>query len=89
MYNGDGQMRIWHIGSHHTFEPDNEASWDKLAHFMSEPKDKGMMTRILFADFDLCPTAPFVQGATQPVIIKRIAHPVVLTYEQWEALQKH
>jgi hypothetical protein len=27
---GDGQLRIWHIGTHHEYEPD-ESSWAMVA----------------------------------------------------------
>jgi hypothetical protein len=29
LYGGDGQLRIWHIGTHHDYEPD-ESSWSTV-----------------------------------------------------------
>lgn len=88
MYLADGQMRIWNIATHHEFEPADKASWDRLGHYMDDPVT-GQANRILFADFTVCPTAPLVNGAVQPAIIKRISHPHVLTEQQWQALQSH
>jgi hypothetical protein len=52
-----------------------------LGHFMSD--STGMMTKVLFTDFVVCPTEPLVKGATQPATVKQIHHPRVLTEDQW------
>lgn len=83
MYLGDGQLRIWHIGTGHTFNlGEDEASWKLLGPLMNDPT--GMPTNVVFADFLVCPTERFVEGATQAAVVKRIRHPHVLTEERWE-----
>jgi hypothetical protein len=65
-YGGDGQLRIWQIGTHHEYEPDvsSEAEvkgWleagvpeSERANFASPASAVN-----LFADFLICPTEPF------------------------------
>jgi hypothetical protein len=89
LYTGDGQLRIWHIGTHHTFRPverldssdDFEQSWDKVLHLLSggQKGPDAFDDRALFADFVVCPTRPYREGASQTAIVKRIYHPKVFS----------
>jgi hypothetical protein len=72
LYGGDGQLRIWHVGTHHEFEPD-ETTWDTVVGWLDAGLKKGDSERfaspasnlMLFGDFTVCPTEPFRQGAVQ------------------------
>jgi hypothetical protein len=72
LYSGDGQLRIWHIGTRHDFEPD-EASWPIVMSWLTEGTKKGDSEKfaspesnlMLFGDFKVCPTQPFRQGSVQ------------------------
>jgi hypothetical protein len=74
MYCGDGQLRIWHIGTHHDFTPD-ESSWDMVVGWLedrateSDKKEYACYAGAndLYADFLLCPTGPYKKGAVQEV----------------------
>ena len=80
-YSADGQFRLWHIGTSHEFEPPQmpgpnpgyEPSWDRLMKILlagsQNPDDHAV-----FADFVVCPTEPFRDGAVQQAIIKTIRH---------------
>src|SRR5215212_3674743 len=66
LYSGDGQLRIWHVGTHHDFEPD-ESSFARVVGWLeagvkqsekSQNPSPGSMV-YLFADFLVCPTEPF------------------------------
>ncbi|HEV2619540.1 MAG TPA: hypothetical protein VGU23_06320 [Acidobacteriaceae bacterium] len=80
-YSGDGQLRIWHIGTHHDFEPD-ASSWDTVVGWLDAgAKAAGMpdtadraTTVDLFGDFLLCPTRPFKDGSVQPAKVISVAH---------------
>jgi hypothetical protein len=71
-YNGDGQLRVWHVGTRHEFEPDN-TSWDRVIGWLTEGTKKGDSENsvspesniMLFGDFTVCPTEPFRQGSVQ------------------------
>jgi len=88
-YSADGQLRIWHIGTHHTFEPpdmpgpnpDYEPSWDRLMTLLLDGSHDPD-SHALFADFVVCPTEPFRKGATQKAIIQSIRHPHVVPRDQ-------
>ena len=82
-YGGDGRLRIWHIGTHHEYTPD-ESSWQRVVgwlvagvSYLSEP-DKHYVdapSRVyLFADFLVCPTEPFKEGSVQVAQVKSAAH---------------
>jgi len=73
IYTADGQLRIWHIGTHHEFEPIDTTSWDKLSKILL-PDGLSGTAYDLYADFTVCPTAPFKEGQVQPVIVKNIRH---------------
>lgn len=84
-YSADGQFRIWHIGTHHEFEPpemhgpnpDYEPSWNRLMKILladsQNPDDHA-----LFADFVVCPLEPFRKGAAQRAIIQSVRRPHVV-----------
>jgi len=76
-YRGDGFFAIWHVGTHHIFFPADAKSADLICqYFDCESPDR---QPALFADFTVCPTKPYQHGAAQPVIVKRVEHPVVFT----------
>ena len=69
-YTGDGFLAIWHIGTHHTFYVVDEKSTDLILermHFSIDDSDKA-----LFADFTVCPTAPFKRGASQQTRVTQL-----------------
>jgi hypothetical protein len=80
-YGGDGQLRIWHIGTHHDFTPD-ESSWDKVVEWLRagvRPSDKQdyadpAIAVDLFGDFQICPTEPFRKGAVQQAKVISVTH---------------
>jgi hypothetical protein len=79
LYDGDGQLRIWHIGTHHEFEPD-ETSSDRVDGWLiaGTPKDypKEFIAPeshlFLFGDFTVCPTEPLRRGAVQKAKIMAV-----------------
>lgn len=89
LYTGDGQLRIWHIGTHHTFRPDErldpgydfEQSWEKVMNLLlgGEKAPEGFDDHALFADFLVCPTRPYREGASQTAIVKNLYHPKVVS----------
>ncbi len=72
LYGGDGQLRIWHIGTHHEYQPD-ESSWAKVEGWLEagiKDSDKSRYANpasmvYLFADFVICPTEPLKKGSVQ------------------------
>jgi hypothetical protein len=80
-YGGDGQLRIWHIGTHHEFEPD-ESSWDRVIGWLEagiKDSDKHnyaipASAVFLFGDFLVCPTEPLRKGAVQHAEVKSVSH---------------
>lgn len=81
LYSGDGQLRIWHIGTHHEFEPD-ATSWATVEQWLEagvkEPeksRDPSPASLVdLFADFLICPTEPFKKGSVQRAKIMSAEH---------------
>jgi hypothetical protein len=79
-YGGNGQLRIWHIGTHHEYEPD-KSSCDKVMKWLEagvKDSDKSKWatpasTVYLFGDFLLCPTEPFKEGSVQQAIVKSVS----------------
>jgi len=65
---------------------ENDESWNVLAKYMKDAN--GVATNVVFGDFLVCPTAPLVKGAAQPAVVKSLSHPIVLTQEEWAAMQK-
>lgn len=80
-YGGDGQLRIWHIGTHHEYEPD-EASWDRVMKWLEDGVPESEKANYaspasavyLYADFLVCPTEPLKKGAVQRAEIKSVSH---------------
>jgi hypothetical protein len=76
-YGGDGQLRIWHIGTHHEYEPDN-ASWDTVVQWLEAVVPDSEKSHYaspasavdLYADFVICPTEPFIKGSVQRANVK-------------------
>jgi len=81
LYGGDGQLRIWHIGTHHDYEPD-ESSWSTVVGWLEagvKDADKAHYVNpaaavYLFADFLICPTEPFKKGSVQHAKIISAQH---------------
>lgn len=76
LHRGDGFFAIWQAGTHHIFSPANKQSVDFVCRFFD--CESGDRQPALFADFTICPTAPFQQDAAQPVIVKAVTHPRVV-----------
>src|SRR6185437_10323015 len=65
-YGGDGQLRIWHVGTHHEFEPD-KSTWTQVKGWLESGVKDGDRKRYaipvsmidLFADFSVCPVEPY------------------------------
>ncbi len=76
LYRGDGFFAIWHVGTHHIFEPANKQSWDLLCSYMNCTSRRKQPA--LFADFTICPTVPYKKGAAQPAIVTKVTHPYVV-----------
>ena len=83
-YRGDGFFAIWHIGTHHIFTPVDKQSADLVCQYFD--CENGDIQPALFADFTICPTEKYVQGASQNVIVKKVEHPVVVA--EWPPEQK-
>ncbi len=82
LYSGDGQRRIWAIGTHHEYTPD-ESSIERFdgwleAGVTKKEREKGFASPesmlYLFADFEICPTEPFKQGSVQRARMLRADH---------------
>ena len=81
LYTADGQLRLWHIGTHHEFEPDYDgsdrgASWDKAVDLLTAGNGAAGAAgnNALYADFVVCPTKPLHRGRVQPAIIHSMSH---------------
>ena len=74
-YTGDGQTRIWHIGTHQDFAISDQDSYQLLLRYIPEDGSK-----TLYGDFTVCPAEKYVQGAAQPVVLKKVRHPVVMPW---------
>jgi hypothetical protein len=80
-YSGDGQLRIWRIGTHHEFEPDR-STYDQVISWLTagvppaERRDYASPESAmnLFADFEVCPVEPLRQGAVQQAKILSATH---------------
>jgi hypothetical protein len=80
-YGGDGQLRIWQIGTHHEYEPD-EPSWPRVIKWLEAGVPESERANYaspassvnLYADFLICPTEPFKQGSVQRATIKSASH---------------
>ena len=80
-YGGDGQLRIWHVGTHHEFEPD-ESTWAQVESWLEAGVKESDRKRYaipmsmlnLFADFSVCPVEPFKKGSVQKARIVSATH---------------
>jgi hypothetical protein len=80
-YAGDGQLRIWHIGTHHEFEPD-ESTWERVKGWLESGVTEADRKRYaipvsmidLFADFSVCPVEEYKAGSVQKARIVSAAH---------------
>ena len=61
-FSGDNFLQIWHIGTHHTFFVVDDKSTDMIMKYIPYPDDGKW--KALFADFTICPTEKFIQGAS-------------------------
>jgi hypothetical protein len=81
LYGGDGQLRIWHVGTNHDYEPD-ESSWARVQEWLEAGvKDSTKQsyaspasTVSLFGDFEICPTEPFKKGSVQEAKVISVHH---------------
>jgi len=83
LYSGDGQLRIWQVGTHHEYEPD-ASSWDRVEAWLEAgvqaqeaKKNSGASAAALvylFADFEICPIEPLKEGAVQRAEVKSAHH---------------
>jgi hypothetical protein len=77
LYCADGQLRIWHVGTHHDYTPD-ESSWENVVGWLKagvKPReDNACLATDLYADFLICPTEPFKKGAVQRAKVKAAYH---------------
>jgi hypothetical protein len=81
LYGGDGQLRIWQIGTHHEYEPD-DSSWERVRGWLDAGVTEAerslyaspASTVDLYADFVICPTRPFRAGSVQKAKVKSATH---------------
>jgi hypothetical protein len=69
LYSGDSFLEIWHVGTHHTFFVVDEESSNLILRYLHYPESDN---QALFADFTICPTERYKQGASQPALVKQI-----------------
>jgi hypothetical protein len=81
LYPADGQLRLWHIGTHHEFQPeytgsDGGASWDKAVDLLKAGNEAAGAAgdNTLYADFVVCPTEPLRKGWVQSATIRSMSH---------------
>lgn len=83
LYGGDGQLRIWHIGTHHDFAPD-ETSSQRVEGWLEagvKPGDRDKYASpasmlYLYADSEVCPVEPFKKESVQSARILSARHRV-------------
>jgi hypothetical protein len=80
-YGGDGQLRIWHVGTHHEYAPDHTSEdlvmqWLEAGVPDSEKSNYASPASAvyMYADFVVCPTEPLVKGAVQYAEVKSASH---------------
>jgi hypothetical protein len=80
-YGGDGQLRIWHVGTHHEYEPDPSSDEKVIAWLEAGVKDADKEKYAvpasmvyLYGDFLVCPVEPFKKGAVQLARIEWVQH---------------
>lgn len=95
-FDGDANLRIWRIGTHHDFTPADRASWGRVMHWLEQgirPADKRSASPVsevyMFADFRVCPTEPFKKGSVQKATVLSATHrsyvPAERILKQWRA----
>jgi len=80
-YGGDGRLRIWEIGTHHEYQPDDPSSGAVIG-WLEAGVPKSERTKYvtpasvvdLYANFLVCPTQPFRKGSVQEATIKSATH---------------
>ena len=79
-YGGDGQLRIWEIGTHHEYEPDGASDGLVIGLLEAGVKESDRHNYAapaaavdMFGDFLICPTEPFKKGAVQKAVVKSVA----------------
>jgi hypothetical protein len=79
-YGGDGRLRIWEVGTHHEFQPD-DSSWDTVLSWLQagvterESKFASQISLVdMYADFLICPTEPWKKGSVQQAAVKSADH---------------
>ena len=81
LYGGDGQLRIWQIGTKHEYVPDG-TSWATVERWLEagvKDSDRSKYASpashvSLFADFLICPTEPFKAGSVQQAKVVSAQH---------------
>lgn len=81
LYGGDGQLRIWHVGTHHDYQPDEPSrrlveDWLRAG---TSASDRSLYagqpsTVYLFADFLVCPVEAYKDGSVQLSRVVRADH---------------
>jgi hypothetical protein len=88
-YPGDGQLRIWRIGTHHTFMPSDREDqdfgvdgWDKVIALINRgnPHPNLPAEQQVFATFTVCPIEPLTKGASQRAAVTAIHHAVTVPW---------
>jgi hypothetical protein len=81
LYGGDGQLRIWHVGTHHDYEPDDSSrsrveDWLEAGVKRPEKSQYASPASLVysFADFLICPTEPFKKGSVQKAKVVSAEH---------------
>ena len=81
LYGGDGQLRIWHIGTHHEYTPDKSSRSQVEGWLEAGVKDTDKAKYAspasevdLFADFLICPKEPFKEGSVQRAKVRSASH---------------
>ena len=75
-YSGDAFLEIWHVGTHHTVFVVDQKSTELIEGYLRYPKSDN---QALFADFTVCPTENYKKGFSQPVIVKNIRNPKLVS----------
>jgi hypothetical protein len=80
---GDFNLRVWHIGTHHEYEPVGDSDAMVIGWLADGAKKLGITEDeralpasavLMFGDFVVCPVEPLKQGAVQKAIVKSVAH---------------
>ena len=77
LYSADSFLETWHVGTHHTFYVVDERSTELILRYTRASVSDHQ--EALFADFTLCPTQKYKQGASQATLVKRIRNPRAVT----------